>query len=158
VPAQFAAAMDDDDAVDRVLFRLDGELIGTDYSAPFLAYVDPRYLGLTHAQFYAQHEIVASVIAPSGLMSMQSRAWMPLPRFCGAPAEFWFCCPYDGYVISTDGDTLPAGETSRSRPAPPSGNTGPSLASPMPSFRPAPPWTASNSGWMATRSIARPKP
>jgi len=108
LPPNFMAGMADYDDVDRVEFYIGGVPAETDYSAPFSFSLDPRFLGMSRAAYFAEHRIEARAYARNALVSVDATDFFPVPA-CDPPAEWFFRSPYEGYIISTSGSVAEPG-------------------------------------------------
>jgi len=108
LPPDFAAGMADYDDVDRVEFYIDGVSAETDYSAPFSFSLDPRFLRMSRAAYFAEHRIEARAYARNALVSIEATDFFPVPA-CDPPAEWFFRSPREGHIISTSGSVAEPG-------------------------------------------------
>jgi uncharacterized repeat protein (TIGR01451 family) len=60
IPYTYSFFGSDNIGIDRVEFSMDGEYIGTSYSAPFKQLLHPVILGLSISQLYAEHTFTAT--------------------------------------------------------------------------------------------------
>jgi len=107
VPMEFMVPVGDSSGVEYVRFYLDGRLVETDYSEPFLCSLIPDELGLAPGAFYAGHTLAVEARDQGGELSVLPVYVEPLD-LCW-PAELDFEFPYEGYTIYIDGATVPAG-------------------------------------------------
>ncbi|MBN1815756.1 MAG: hypothetical protein JW828_00255 [Sedimentisphaerales bacterium] len=108
-PFRFSAEAYDSSGVDYMRFYMDGRLIETDYAAPFECRLYPHELGLSPAEFFATHEIMAEAHDSGGLSISMGNQVAFMDRCF--PAEFECEFPYDGYRILIPGATVPAEES-----------------------------------------------
>lgn len=108
LPPEFTVLATDNVGVDRVEFYYDGEYVETDYSTPYQFCLDPAYMGITRAEYFTDHTIDARAFDRSGMVSVETTAFLP---YCGCdpPAEWFFKMPYEGYMVSTNGDVAEEG-------------------------------------------------
>jgi hypothetical protein len=106
---QIPADASDNIGVDRVEFYLDGELLGTDYSDPYLCYLIPSYMQMARKEFFAPHTIEAWAIDESGMVTGGSVPFDPSYEVMDADVEiFWPCISpppreYPGYLYADEG-------------------------------------------------------
>ena len=110
LPPDFAAGMADYEDVDKVEFYMDGVHAETDYSAPFSFSLDPRFMRMSRAAYFAEHRIEARAYARNMMVSVEATDFIPVPA-CDPPAEWFFRSPYEGYIISTSAGVAEPGST-----------------------------------------------
>lgn len=103
------ASTSDNIGVDRVEFYLDGQLIGIDYSHPYLCYLVPSYMQMARDELFGPHTIEAFVIDESGMVMGGSTPFNPpyevmdvfvdISRPCMSPPP----CEHQGYLYTDDG-------------------------------------------------------
>ncbi len=109
VPLEFEVPASDPSGVELVRFFLDGRLVETDYSEPFLCSLIPHELGLSPSEFFGAHTLTAEARDSGGELTT-----LPIyvePRDLCWPAELDFEFPYEGYEILVDGTMVPAEES-----------------------------------------------
>ena len=111
LPMEFSADVNDNIGVDRVEFYVDSNHIWTDYSYPFVCYLNPVMLDWDRDELYNNHTVLAEAIDFGGNMANQLVQWSREDNPCwDPPEELDLFYPSVSLTIYTDTLVSPPGE------------------------------------------------
>ncbi len=107
---QFTATYPDTSNIQRVEFRMDGNLLGTDYTShdgQFDFNLEPATCGFTRNVFFTQHNVEAQSFTFNGNSLLNQVAFAPVRE--NFPIEASLIAPAENSTILITGTTVPAG-------------------------------------------------
>jgi hypothetical protein len=111
LPMEFSADVNDNIGIDRVEFYVDSNHIWTDYSYPFVCYLNPVMLDWDMNELYNNHTVLAEAIDFGGNMANQLVQWSREDNPCwNPPEELELFYPSVSLTIYTDTLVSPPGE------------------------------------------------